>query len=127
MLQNTTIDNTGSSNAGLITAIGANTHVDLRNATIKGGTITTSGGGLVQTLSSGTLDGTVAPVTISSGSTVQVNNATSLNLAGKVNAQGVINLNSSANLTDLIIAGASTVTLTGPGGITRSRNGNNRT
>ncbi len=126
VLLQTTIDNTGSGNAGLITAIGANTHVDLQSGTIKGGTITTSGGGVVQVVSSGLLDGTAAPVTISTGSTVQVNNNTQLNLAGTVNAQGTIKLNSLGNFTDLVIAGASTVNLTGPGGITSSNSTANR-
>jgi len=66
VLANTTVDNTGSSNGGRITAIGANTHVDLNSATIQGGTLTTSGGGVIQTVTTGTgtLDGSTAQVTI---------------------------------------------------------------
>ena len=110
---------------GRLQANGAGAHVDLQSVTIQGGTLSTTGGGLIQTTSVGTLDGSVTPVTISTGSTVQVNNNTTLNLKGAIDAQGVIKLNSVGNVTDLIV-GAGTVTLSGPGGIITSDNVGNR-
>src|SRR5262249_10786361 len=59
-----TIDN---SPVGVIEAIGANTHVDLHQATIVGGTLETSGSNAVmETTSVATLDGTQAgnPISI---------------------------------------------------------------
>ena len=102
------------------------THVDLVSSTIKGGTITTAGGGVLNSFGSSTLDGSAATVTITAGSTIQVGNNTALNLAGTIAAAGKILLNSVGNVTDVIIAGASTTSLTGPGGITTSDSTQNR-
>jgi len=127
VLQGTTIDNTGSSNVGLITASGANSHVDITGGTtILGGTLTGTGGGVINVVS-GTLDGSAAgaPVNISSGTPVSVANASSVTLNGTFNNQGTIALNSSNNLTDMII-GAKGAVLQGGGAVTLSDNANNR-
>ncbi len=131
ILFGSTVDNTGNSNSGRITANGVNTHVDLNGANILGGTLATSGGGVIQTVSSGggsTLDGSgaLAPVNITSGSTVQVNNNSGLGLVGTINNAGTITLNSAGNNTDLIIGTGGTVTLQGGGQVTLGDNPNNR-
>jgi hypothetical protein len=114
-VQSTSIDNTPNANAGLIQANGAGSHVDLLASTIHGGTLSTTGGGVIQT-TSGTsqLDGTTAQVTVAAASNVTLANNTALQLAGTINNLGVIELNSTANNTDLqVVSGM--VTLTGSG------------
>jgi hypothetical protein len=122
----TTIDNTGNSNAGKITADGAGTHVDISNSTILGGTLTGKNGGVFNG-SGSTLDGSTAgaPVTIAAGTVLNYGNSTTNFLVGTINNHGTIAQSSVANLTDLIIA-AGGATLTGGGSLVLSNNGNNR-
>ena len=129
-----TIENAG----GTIAAIGAGTHVDLSGGTtIAGGTLTTSGGGVIQvTAGTCTLDGTGtnAPVTITAGSNVQLDDNTTLNLTGGAPTgvivnQGTIALNSTGDTTTLHIGQQTTtspVSLQGGGAVTLSDNANNR-
>ncbi len=141
-LLSTTIDNSQNSNGGVIKALGVNSHVDLNADHIIGGTLTTTGGGVIQTVGSNTsLDGTTsgAPLTISTGSTVKISDGTNLYLSsvsganGTINNQGTIWLTSGQDgvhydNTDLIVGTGSggTVTLTGGGKITLGNSGANR-
>ena len=118
---NTSIDNSYSSGAGKISAVGAGAHVDLQNSTIFGGTLTTSGAGAMVDVVGGqtaTLDGTysLAPIKIVAGSTVMVNNNSTLYLRGAMNNAGVINVGVAAgpNGTSLRL-NSPVVTLTGGG------------
>jgi len=124
--QNTTIDNTGNSNGGRITALGANTHVDLYNSTIKGGTLTTSGGGVIQTATgySGTLDGSTAQVNITSGSTFLANNSSNTYLSGTINNAGTIKSDSTTTYVNFHLADGTQ--LTGGGNLTLSDSEYNR-
>ena len=123
-----TIENAG----GTIAAIGAGTHVDLSNGTtIAGGTLTTSGGGVVQvTLGTCTLDGSGAnsPVTITAGSAIRLADGTGLILTGAAPNGGVyvnhgtIALNSTGDATKLTVG---TVSLQGGGAVTLSDSASN--
>ena len=108
---NGTIEALNGSTASLVT---------LPNTTITGGTLTTTGNGLIQDTGAVTLNG----VTISSGSNYSVSNATLTVLQGTITNNGTIQLNSGGNNTDLQIVGP--VTLTGSGTVTLSNNGANR-
>ena len=141
-LWSATIDNSQNSNGGVVEALGANSHVDLNNDHIIGGALTTTGGGVIQTVGSYTsLDGTAsgAPLTISSGSTVKISDGTNLYLSsasganGTINNQGTLSLNSGQDgvhfdNTDLIVGtgNGGTVALTGGGKIILSNSGANR-
>ena len=114
-------------NTGTIGAFGATAHVDLNsaNTVIEGGTLATSGGGVIQSTSNGTLDGlSHGAITITTGSQILVDNNTSLALDGAITNQGTITVGSVNNYTPLIINSA-TVTLTGAGAVTMSDNINN--
>ena len=94
---NSTIDNTYNGGAGKVSAVGAGAHVDLQNSTIYGGALTTSGAGAMIDVVAGqvaTFDGSysLAPINITAGSTVQLNNSTFLYLKGVINNAGVINV-----------------------------------
>ncbi len=121
VVQSTSIDNA----AGTIQAVGANAHIDLSNGTIVGGTLSTSGGGVIQTTAASVLDGLDDGVLNNTG-TVKVTDSTVLQLLGTINNTGTINLNATtAGNTDLQI-GSATVTLTGGGHVTLSNNTGNR-
>ncbi len=120
---NTTVDNTGNSNAGQIVANGGN--VLLSGGTIRGGTITTPSGD-VQTSGGGNhLDGSAAGAPLNNAGTVAVTDNTNLALEGTINNTGTIALRSAGNTTDLI-ANSATVTLTGGGQVTMNDHGSNR-
>ena len=127
---------------GVILASGTNATVELDGATISGGTLETSGSNaFIETVSGGAdvLNG----VTISSGSTVEINSGTTLTLGGTVTNSGTLSvangatlevtgtfdnsgtiaLNSTGNATDLMIAG--NATLSGNGKVTHSNNSGN--
>ncbi len=125
VINNTTIDNSGKANAGKIEAIGANTHVDVENATVVGGTLITSGGGVIQMIGGGTLDGLSSGFAIKNAGTVRVNNGTSLTLDGVINNVGTIQAMATANTADIRL-GSQTVTLEGGGKVTLSNSVNNR-
>lgn len=129
---NTAIDNTSGANAGKITASGAGAHVDLQNATITGGTLTSTGTGAIIDVVAGqiaTFDGalTGAPLNISTGSNVQVNNNAAIYLRGVINNVGTITVGVDAgpNYTDIRL-NSPLVTLQGSGKINLSNTANNR-
>jgi fibronectin-binding autotransporter adhesin len=109
--------------SGLIQATGAGSTVQLNDVSITGGTLTSSTGGLIEsvnTWNSGATP-TLTNVTISTGSTVNVPNNNGLNLgAGTITNNGTVNLQSAANNTELVIAGSTT--LSGTGSVTMSNN-----
>jgi hypothetical protein len=107
---------------GTIQATGSGSVITLENnPSITGGTLTASGGGLIQTpgghvaaLNSLTTSGTLA---------IQ-NNADNL-ISGTITNNGTIQLNSAGNFTELRIVGPNPVTLQGTGTLTLSDNVNN--
>ncbi len=120
-LENYTIANTG----GTIQAIGATgtgngAIVNLENGVaITGGTLTSNQFGSFNVLNTASLSG----LTISSGSTVNINNNSALTLVGTILNKGTINENSAGNGTDLIISG--NVALNGAGTVNLSNDANN--
>ena len=134
-LSGDTIANVG----GTISANGAGAHVDINNyTTIAGGILSAANGGLIQVGGGlNVLDGTGAnaPVTITSGTTVRINDAGSLRLAGPGTSTnvivnyGTIALDSTGDRTDLLIGQqtiASPVSLQGGGAVTLSDSTGNR-
>ena len=129
-----TITNAG----GTIAAVGAGAHVDIGFGTsIAGGTLSASGGGVLQVINNANgniLDGTAAsgPVTITAGTTLQLNDGSALELAGTASSAGVIvnhgtiALDATTDLTQLTGHGGGTTMLTGGGQITLSDSANNR-
>jgi VCBS repeat-containing protein len=109
---------------GILEANGANTHVDLQSATIEGGTLETLHGGVIQTVDGGSVLDGVDAVVANEGLLNLLNN-TGLTLDGTIDNTGAVSLNSTGNLTDLII-GASNATLEGGGDVTLDDNGANR-
>ena len=95
VLSGATVDNTGNTNSGIIKADGANTHVELNGETVKGGSLTTANGGTINANDGTIFDGTGAnaPVIITAGSAVQVNNGQTLVAEGTITDQGTIELN----------------------------------
>ena len=129
-LDHTVIDNTDSGlNDGSVVANGAGSTVFLYDGTtVVGGTLSTSDGGLIEiangpdeTSSNVTFDGSetsgdgVLPVTIASGSEVQVDGGTSLTLLGAIVNEGTITIDGVLGA-DLVIDGI--VTLNGGGAVT---------
>jgi hypothetical protein len=107
---------------GTILSMGSGSTVNLSGeatSTITGGTLTTSGGGVM--ISDGT---TLNGLTISSGSTVSTTNNNNTTLSGTITNNGTIALNSGGNYTDLILSG--NVTLAGTGAISMSDYAYNR-
>ena len=114
-----------NNNGGTILASGAGSTVNV-NTTIQGGSLTTTGGGLMQTgINGATLDGaTNGAITITDGSTYTAgtNNLTK--------AFGTLNLGTSTGGTLALTAGAQLqltgdLTLTGPGSLTMTSSGLN--
>ena len=128
-LSGSTVANTG----GLILATGNSggmsptpSTVELNNVSITGGTLTSSSGGVIESVDTwnSSATPTLTGVTISTGSTVNVPNNNGLNLgAGTITNNGTINLQSTSNNTELVIAGSTT--LSGSGSVTMSNNANN--
>jgi len=121
LLLGNSITNTG----GKIEAIGATgtgngAAVNLENGvTITGGTLSSNAFGVFNVLNTATFSG----LTLSTGSNVNIENNTALNLQGTIVNNGSIQVNSSGNGTDLIMNG--NVSLNGTGNVTMSNNGNN--
>jgi hypothetical protein len=113
---NTTVNNTAT---GTIQSVGAGANVELDSTTISGGTLVSSGGGVLQNVSNSTLDGSSAPVTLNGS--LSVDDTTTLNLKGTINNTGTIGLNSTNDGTSLIV-NSPTVTLQGGGHVTLSNN-----
>jgi len=117
LISNTTIDQTG---AGKISAIGAGSHVDLSNATIAGGSISTAGGGVFN-VTGGTniLDGSTSFGAVTNAAAFLIAGGDTLNLKGSIVNSGTVELhNGTANATSFIVVDAGDVTLTGGGAIT---------
>ena len=107
---------------GTIKASGSNSVVTLdNNASITGGTLTDTSGGVIESLNSATLNG----LTISTGSTYADPDNTSTVLQGTIRNNGNIALNSGGNNTNLILSGNGTVTLTGTGTVTMGNGSEN--
>ncbi len=115
---NTTIDNSGNANAGKITATGAGAHVDLQNSYILGGALTSGVGAQIDVVAGQVayFDGSQpgAPVNITAGTNINVNNNSFLYLYGAINNVGAINLLGTINTTELRLVTPVT-TLTGAG------------
>ena len=125
---NSGIDNSGNSNAGLITATGAGAHVDLQNSSITGGTLTSGVGAQIDVVAgqAAYFDGSQpgAPVNITAGTNINLNNGSLLYLYGTINNVGAINLLGAANGTALRLVTPVT-TLTGGGQVVFASSGNN--
>ena len=109
----TTVANTGAN----ISAIGS--AVLLTNATINGGTLNTSGGGVLGTASGFT--STLNGVTISSGSTFTNGNNADLFVSGAITNNGTIQVNAGANNSILLLV--NNTTLNGGGTVNLSQSG----
>jgi hypothetical protein len=110
-----TINNTG----GTISAA-ASSVVDLQNGIIiNGGTLTTSGSGLIHTQAgqSGTLEN------LTNAGNYQLDNNSTTTLVGTITNNGNINLASGGNVTQVLLSG--NVTLSGTGTLTMSNNPEN--
>ncbi len=129
VISNTNVLN--DSKKGIVQADGANTHVDLQSATITGGTLKTTAGGVITTVDSGSvLDGTtlnkdLTVNDVNNTGTINVRNASALTIKGAIDNSGTISLTSVGNFTDLL-AGAGGATLTGGGTVTLSDSTANR-
>ena len=105
-----TLDQTGG---GMLKAIGAGSHVDITNsATVKGGTVTTNGGGEIR-IGAGaqnTFDGTGAGgLTLTASTTVRILDGNALHLTGTVVNSGTISLYGTGNNTRLLVESAATL------------------
>jgi fibronectin-binding autotransporter adhesin len=117
-IQNGTLTQTGT---GSIKAVGAGHNVNLSNETIRGGTLATSGGGVIQSINNATL----SALTITAGSTIEVAGSTILDLANTITNKGTLFLNTNGYNADLV-ATTGVTTLTGAGSVVMSDSGNNR-
>jgi fibronectin-binding autotransporter adhesin len=113
-LQNSTYNNTG----GIITAAAGST-VLLNSATITGGTISTSGTGVVET----TLGGTATLNSLTNSGNFVVSDNSTVNISGTINNTGTITLASAGDNTVLSIGG--TATLSGGGTVILGTSGPN--
>jgi hypothetical protein len=107
---------------GTLLASGTGSKVELSSATLIGGTLTTTGGGIIE--SSGGNGATLQGVIISSGSIVTDPYGSALYLSGTIVNQGEIAVGSSTNGSSLFV-GASGATLTGGGVIALGNNSGN--
>ncbi|MGD0567226.1 MAG: hypothetical protein ABSA78_02380, partial [Candidatus Sulfotelmatobacter sp.] len=111
-------------NTGTIEAVGTNSSVVLTgNVSITGGTLESTGGGVVYNAASNNVF--LTGLTLAGTYDVQNNAATEIN--GTITNNGVINLQSSGNLTELYVtsAGTGTATLAGSGSIVLGTGANN--
>ena len=113
ILQGDTYTNTG----GTIQAVGAGSLVNLTGNTVNGGTLTDSGGGIIQSLGA-------AVSGVTNSGTLQLPNNNNLTLNGNLTNSGTVSLLSGGNNTELIVNAAS-ISLTGGGTVTLSNNTNN--
>ena len=134
LIRDTTVNNTGGTlgTAGTIEAVGATAVVDLSGAAIEGGTLATSGGGVIQTIiqdslsTNATLDGLDLGAVNNTG-TVLVNDQTTLYLQGVINNTGTILLDQvSTGGNSSIQLNSQDVTLTGGGQIQLSNASGNQ-
>jgi filamentous hemagglutinin len=119
---NTGITNTG----GVIEATGSGAHVDLQSSTISGGSLESGAGAQIDVVGGQTayLNGSATAVTITSGSNVNVNNNAYLYASGSIINDGTINLEGTANSTELRLRTPST-TLSGGGQVVMGTGGDN--
>ncbi len=106
-----------NNSGGSIIASGAGSVVNLTNAIIQGGTLTTTGGGLMQTVGLTTLDGlSQGALTLSNGSTL----LSSIANGNQTNVKGTLNLGTGGGAT-LTLSNAlelvNNTTLQGAGGV----------
>jgi fibronectin-binding autotransporter adhesin len=114
--QSYTVTNT----AGTIAATGIGSVVNLNTGSIVGGTLTSSDGGVINVTNNFEIIG----VTISSGTFVNVLNNEKLQLGtGTIFNKGTINLESTGNVTELVLDG--NVTLTAAGKVIMSADSQN--
>jgi hypothetical protein len=137
LIRDSVVNNTGGTLApsptleGVIEAVGATAVVDLNGATIEGGTLSTPGGGVIQTTTQGglsffvTLDG-LDLGQVNNFGTVLVNDQTTLFLQGVINNTGTVNEDqvSIGGSTEIRLA-SQDVTLTGAGQLLLSNVGAN--
>ena len=107
----TDLKNTG----GVIRADGVGSKVTLANSTIKGGTLTTTGGGVFEGKFGAVLDG-LSEGTLTSSATYHVSNGTTSTITGDIANSGDIQIGSVVSTTQLRVSG--TATLTGGGTVT---------
>jgi hypothetical protein len=105
---------------GTITATGAGSQVLLDSSKITGGTLTSASSGLLIAENGATISG----LTISTGSTLDVNNAQTLNASGTITNNGTINLSSTGSNTELVFTAAAD-TLSGTGKLILGNNAAN--
>ena len=110
IINSTTINGGSTSNPGVILATGVNSHVDLASATIIGGELETTQGGVIDTLDRGTA---FENATIAAGTDVVILNNDAITASGTLTNAGVLALDSTGSATSLVISG--TVTLSGGG------------
>jgi len=111
-------------NTGTIEAVGTNSSVVLsNNVSITGGTLESTTGGVVYNAASNNVF--LTGLTLAGTYDVQNNAATEIN--GTITNNGVINLQSSGNLTELYVtsAGTGTATLAGSGSVVLGTGANN--
>ncbi|MCP3999373.1 MAG: hypothetical protein GY727_00460, partial [Gammaproteobacteria bacterium] len=94
--------------------------VELSGASITDGILHTAGTGVIRNTSSATLEG------VTLNSSFEQNNNTTTNLKSSFTNNGSYTMNSVGSLTDLVMTGASDVTLGGTGTVTMSNNAQNR-
>jgi len=125
---NTGVDNSANANAGKITATGSGAHVDLQNSTITGGTLTSGAGAQIDVVANQNayFDGSQpgAPISLTAGTNININNNASLYLYGSISNAGTINLLGAANNSYLRLVTPVT-TLTGAGNVVLGSSGNN--
>jgi YVTN family beta-propeller protein len=116
------LENTYSNAGGRILANGSGSSVELINATVRGGTLTGSGGGIVGTSANvtATLDGSSQGTLTIVGTYVGTNNTVTY-LQGTINNTGTIQVNATGNNTFLTAAAGAT--LTGGGVVTLTESG----
>jgi fibronectin-binding autotransporter adhesin len=126
VILNTTVNNSGDIDTdGTILAAGAGAHVDLNGATIQGGVLATSGGGVIQTVAASGLDG-ITEGTINNTGTLLVSDLTRLDIAGTINNTGsiLVDQESAAGSTGIRLT-SQNVTLQGGGKVVMSNNAAN--
>jgi hypothetical protein len=122
VIWNTAVNNKG----GTIQAVGAQAHVDLQTATLEGGSLKSSGGGVIQTVDTGsTLDGITAGV-LTNSATVVVNDSMMLSLVGAIANSGTIKEDGFGNTGNTRLRLNGPVTLTGAGKVLMSDNAGNQ-
>ena len=118
-LTGTTFVNAGTS----IVSNGAGSNVQIVSATIQGGTLSTTGGGVlgIPAGDSATLDGSTASGSVTIAGTFTIANSSLAAVVGTISNTGTIQIAAAANTTALSVNGA--VSLTGAGTVTLSTTG----